>query len=163
MDRSKFMNLYKVVFPNGESSNFCQHVFRTFDQDKNGYIDFKEFIYAIDISTKGSVEDQLRLGFTMFDVDNDGVIDIEELTEIIGALYQMIGKTEANEKAKQIFDFMDIDSDRKITQEEFVTDCIQDEQIIQILNPQVNIHQESINKEKEGKGHADISKETDIL
>ncbi|GAV09371.1 hypothetical protein RvY_18923-2 [Ramazzottius varieornatus] len=37
----KFVEVYKVFFPSGNASLFCEHVFRTFDQDKSGYIDFK--------------------------------------------------------------------------------------------------------------------------
>jgi len=30
-----------MFFPNGNAEEFCDHVFRTFDRDKNGFIDFK--------------------------------------------------------------------------------------------------------------------------
>lgn len=30
-----------MFFPSGNAEEFCDHVFRTFDMDKNGYIDFK--------------------------------------------------------------------------------------------------------------------------
>lgn len=33
--------MYKMFFPSGNAVEFCDHVFRTFDMDKNGYIDFK--------------------------------------------------------------------------------------------------------------------------
>ena len=37
----KFVDMYKMFFPSGNAEEFCDHVFRTFDMDKNGYIDFK--------------------------------------------------------------------------------------------------------------------------
>lgn len=36
--------MYKMFFPSGNAEEFCDHVFRTFDMDKNGYIDFKVII-----------------------------------------------------------------------------------------------------------------------
>ena len=30
-----------MFVPSGNAEEFCDHVFRTFDMDKNGYIDFK--------------------------------------------------------------------------------------------------------------------------
>jgi len=33
--------MYKMFFPSGNAEEFCDHVFRTFDMDKNGFIDFK--------------------------------------------------------------------------------------------------------------------------
>uniref|UniRef100_A0A182WJQ1 EF-hand domain-containing protein n=1 Tax=Anopheles minimus TaxID=112268 RepID=A0A182WJQ1_9DIPT len=40
---AKFVDMYKMFFPSGNAEEFCDHVFRTFDMDKNGYIDFKNF------------------------------------------------------------------------------------------------------------------------
>lgn len=37
-----FMKIYGTSFVTGNAREFCQHVFRTFDKDRNGYIDFKE-------------------------------------------------------------------------------------------------------------------------
>lgn len=37
--------MYKMFFPSGNAEEFCDHVFRTFDMDKNGYIDFKVSLY----------------------------------------------------------------------------------------------------------------------
>lgn len=38
---AKFVDMYKMFFLSGNAVEFCDHVFRTFDMDKNGYIDFK--------------------------------------------------------------------------------------------------------------------------
>lgn len=38
---AKFVDMYKMFFPSGNAEEFCDHVFRTFDMDQNGYIDFK--------------------------------------------------------------------------------------------------------------------------
>uniref|UniRef100_A0A336KEH5 CSON007292 protein n=3 Tax=Neoptera TaxID=33340 RepID=A0A336KEH5_CULSO len=40
---AKFVDMYKMFFPSGNAEEFCDHVFRTFDMDKNGYIDFKTY------------------------------------------------------------------------------------------------------------------------
>jgi Ca2+-binding EF-hand superfamily protein len=37
--------MYKMFFPSGNAEEFCDHVFRTFDMDKNGYIDFKVSVF----------------------------------------------------------------------------------------------------------------------
>ena len=43
---AKFVDMYKMFFPNGNAEEFCDHVFRTFDRDKNGFIDFKVSVFS---------------------------------------------------------------------------------------------------------------------
>ena len=58
-----FMKIYSKCFPAGNVSEFCDHVFRTFDTDKNGFIDFKEFLLAIDVTSSGTPEEKLNWAF----------------------------------------------------------------------------------------------------
>ena len=58
-----FMKIYSKCFPTGNATEFCDHVFRTFDSDKNGFIDFKEFLLAIDVTSSGSPEEKLNWAF----------------------------------------------------------------------------------------------------
>ena len=59
----KFVDMYKLFFPSGNAEQFCDHVFRTFDTDKDGNIDFKEFLLAIDVTSTGSPEEKLKWAF----------------------------------------------------------------------------------------------------
>ena len=59
----KFVDMYKMFFPSGNAEQFCDHVFRTFDTDKNGFIDFKEFLLAIDVTSAGTAEEKLKWAF----------------------------------------------------------------------------------------------------
>ena len=58
-----FMTIYSKCFPTGNANDFCDHVFRTFDTDKNGFIDFKEFLLAIDVTSSGCPEEKLNWAF----------------------------------------------------------------------------------------------------
>jgi Ca2+-binding EF-hand superfamily protein len=50
----KFVDIYTSSFPSGNAEQFCGHVFRTFDADKNGYIDFKEFLVTLNLTSSGT-------------------------------------------------------------------------------------------------------------
>lgn len=54
---AKFVDMYKMFFPSGNAEEFCDHVFRTFDMDKNGYIDFKVSVLFMFNDTNGKSKD----------------------------------------------------------------------------------------------------------
>ena len=58
-----FIEMYKMFFPSGDAEKFCQNVFRTFDADKSGTIDFKEFLMAIDVTSAGTPREKLLWAF----------------------------------------------------------------------------------------------------
>ena len=43
--------------------HFCDHVFRTLDLDGNGYLDFKEYVLAMDLVRAKTPEDKLKWAF----------------------------------------------------------------------------------------------------
>ena len=59
---------------------------RIFDSDGNGFLDFKEFLMAIDIATCQTEESKLAWVFKLYDVDNDGFIDIDEMASVMETL-----------------------------------------------------------------------------
>ena len=64
---------------------------RIFDSDGNGFLDFKEFLLALDIATCTTEQNRLEWIFKLFDVDNDGVIDVQEMASIMETM-ECLGK-----------------------------------------------------------------------
>jgi Ca2+-binding EF-hand superfamily protein len=52
LSKKKFIEVYKQFYPNGKAEKFCEHVFRTFDRDSNGYIGINIFISEFEFSDK---------------------------------------------------------------------------------------------------------------
>uniref|UniRef100_A0A915L7N2 EF-hand domain-containing protein n=1 Tax=Romanomermis culicivorax TaxID=13658 RepID=A0A915L7N2_ROMCU len=64
LTKEQFIKVYKDFFPSGSAEAFCEHVFRTFDTDNSGFIDFKEFLLAINVTSSGSPEQKLEWAFS---------------------------------------------------------------------------------------------------
>ena len=89
MNYEEFVGMYKMFFPGGNAEQFCEHAFRTFDTGKKGYLDFKEFILAIDMTNAGTAEEKLKVAFRMYDLDGNGELDLDEMIKIVEDIYAM--------------------------------------------------------------------------
>ena len=83
LTKKKFGEIYKMFFSSGNPERFCEHVFRAFDEDNSGWINFKEFLLAIGITTGTDSRAKLKWAFKMYDINKDGLIDAQEMAKII--------------------------------------------------------------------------------
>ncbi|XP_013775266.1 frequenin-1-like isoform X2 [Limulus polyphemus] len=139
-----FLRIYKLFFPQGDPSKFTSLVFRVFDENKDGAIEFEEFIRALSVTSRGNVEEKLDWAFKLYDVDDDGYITREEMYSIVDAIYQMLGNQSGEnkneeedtpqERVDKIFQHLDKNHDDKLTLEEFREGSKGDEKIVQALS-----------------------------
>lgn len=92
LTKEEFQKIYKQFFPFGDPTSFADYVFNVFDSDKSGSIDFKEFICALSVTSRGKMEDKLDWAFQLYDIDGDGKISYEEMLQIVEAIYKMVSK-----------------------------------------------------------------------
>ena len=79
LTKTQFVEMYVKIFPGGNAEKFSENVFRTFDTDRSGTIDFREFMLALHVTSNGTPEEKLTWAFRMYDVDGNGSIDIHEM------------------------------------------------------------------------------------
>jgi hypothetical protein len=90
LTKEEFQKIYRQFFPFGDPSSFADYVFNVFDTDKSGSIDFKEFICALSVTSRGKMEDKLDWAFQLYDIDGDGKISYDEMLKIVEAIYKMV-------------------------------------------------------------------------
>jgi len=125
-----------MILPVKNATVFVDQIFRIFDKDGNGSIDFKEFMLATDMTASGTPEEKLRWAFKMYDKDGSGSIELPEMIEIIGTLYEMEGvpKDAAGDRANKIFRELDSNGDGELDEDEFVKGCLDDGELMSLLN-----------------------------
>lgn len=139
LSSTEFKRIYSQFFPGGDASSFSERVFRTFDINGDGTIDFGEFLCALSVTSRGRVEQKLRWAFKMYDDDGNGYITKDEMVDIIASIFKMVGDdsleegNSAEERTENIFAMMDDNGDGKLTMEEFVEGAKKDPSIVQIL------------------------------
>jgi len=142
---SQFSAMYSVFFPHHCADDFCRHVFRTFDLNRDGIVDFREYMLALHVITNGTDEERLAWAFRLFDIDNNGVIDNNEVTEIARAILQVVtpaaaeapsleeARQVARARAKQIFREMDARNEGFLTRRQFVETCLRKHTLAKML------------------------------
>lgn len=71
ISREQFEGIYARFFPDANPKAYAQHVFRSFDSDSDGTLDFKEYIVALHVTSSGRTREKLEWAFALYDVDKN--------------------------------------------------------------------------------------------
>ena len=76
LDRTEFRQLFRLLRqePPERLDHICDHVFRAFDVDCNGYVEFGEFLLGFAICSRGDLRSRLDYAFECYDLDSNGYI-----------------------------------------------------------------------------------------
>jgi len=137
--KNDFRNMMQACFPDRDLSKIESHIFRMYDKNGDGHIDFREFMIVLYIMSNGTPEENLKQIFRIFDINNDGTLEPKELDKLVKDLFQMFTKKDNpdmashEDLANKAFQEMDANSDGRVTQEEFVKACLNQATISKML------------------------------
>ena len=131
--------MIQACYPDVDVNRLENHIFRLFDRDGNGSIDFKEFMVVLYVMSSGTPEENLKQIFKVFDLDEDGRISRQEITRIVRDISYLFTFEDnpkgynADTLGAMAFQEMDINHDGWVTEEEFISACFSHKQISTML------------------------------
>jgi neuronal calcium sensor 1 len=107
------------------------------NKDKNGLINFKEFLISYALTSRGDLKSKLEFVFRMYDKDSNLKLDEYELEEVLNGMLYLLNSKETNSKAlaKQIIKELDLSKDGTISKDEFINGLLKNYGLRAIMNP----------------------------
>ncbi|XP_022049546.1 recoverin-like [Acanthochromis polyacanthus] len=146
ISKEEFQTIYSKFFPESDAQTYAQHVFRSFDTNDDGTLDFKEYIIALHMTSTGKTTRKLEWAFSLFDVDKNGYITKAEVKEICSSIFKLIPKDEladlpddentAEKRADKLWKFFDKGDDARVAEGEFIQGVLDNEEALRLIQYQ---------------------------
>ncbi|XP_066428695.1 visinin-like [Eleutherodactylus coqui] len=141
--RPDFEKIYTNFFPNSDPKTYASHVFRSFDTNDDGTLDFREYIIALHLTSSGKTSLKLEWAFSLFDVDRNGEVSKVEVLEIITAIFKMIPPEEQKnlpddenspqKRADKLWAYFKKKDHDKIAEGEFIQGVMVNDDIMRLI------------------------------
>nr|AYD91292.1 recoverin [Lepisosteus platyrhincus] len=141
--KQQFEGIYASFFPDADPKAYAQHVFRSFDANSDGTLDFKEYIIALHLTSSGKTMQKLEWAFGLYDVDGNGTISKTEVLEIVKAIFNMIcvedqktlpeDENTPEKRTDKIWDYFGKKENDKLTEGEFIQGIMNNKEILRLI------------------------------
>ncbi|XP_006804279.1 recoverin-like [Neolamprologus brichardi] len=143
ISKEEFQAIYTKFFPESDANTYAQHVFRSFDTNDDGTLDFKEYIIALHMTSTGKTTRKLEWAFSLFDVDKNGYITKSEVSEICTAIFKLIPPEEietlpedentAQKRADKLWNYFDKGDNDRIAEGEFIQGVLDNDEALRLI------------------------------
>ncbi|KAM7371460.1 hypothetical protein PAMP_008699 [Pampus punctatissimus] len=132
ISKQQFEGIYASFFPNADPTAYARHVFRSFDTNADGTLDFKEYIVALHLTSGGKTLQKLEWAFALYDVDGNGTINKNEILEIVRKNLPEDENT-PEKRAEKIWEFFGKKDNDKISEGEFIQGVMDNKDILRLI------------------------------
>ncbi|MBZ3870203.1 Guanylyl cyclase-activating protein 2 [Sciurus carolinensis] len=141
----EFKRFFKVT-DDEEAAQYVEGMFRAFDKNGDDTIDFLEYVAALNLVLRGTLEHKLKWTFKIYDKDGNGCIDRPELLDIVEAIYKLKKACRVDTEMEQqgqmltpeevvdrIFQLVDENGDGRLSLNEFIEGARRDKWVMKML------------------------------
>ena len=117
-----------MCYPNLDTERLEKHIFKVFDDDKNGLIEFRKLMLVIYALSNGTPQEKLKQIFKLVDSNSDEEITVEEFRAVVHDIFILANERKMSiaieeQLVKRAFEEMDRDADGKVVLDEFIRSC----------------------------------------
>lgn len=150
LDHASFRRLFRILRNESPErlNDISDHVFRAFDVDGNGWIEFGEFLLGFAICSHGDLRARLDYAFECYDIDSNGFLtegrtrqptddsillfrSADEIAVVLRSMYSLLGITHIEDYpppdvAKDVMKKLDVSNDGRVSKDEFIRYLMKD-------------------------------------
>ncbi|KAI8497270.1 hypothetical protein Bbelb_252190 [Branchiostoma belcheri] len=129
LGEERFVTFFCNFYKRGDLEKkkaLATQIFRTFDRDGSGSVDFREFLCGMSALLRGTTAQRLRWAFNMYDLDRNGSLSREELLNVLKAyvlsfcnMSALLRGTTA-QRLRWAFNMYDLDRNGSLRREELL-------------------------------------------
>ncbi|EYB80785.1 hypothetical protein Y032_0400g762 [Ancylostoma ceylanicum] len=92
INKSILREKFAELFPHGDIEHYSDLLFDTFDNDGNGTINFQEFVKALSVLCRGTMDEKLDWLYKLYDPKGKGEITWHRLFYVITSMDDLMGR-----------------------------------------------------------------------
>ena len=142
MDKQNFYDLFEKLTSSTSTTSVADHIFRLFDHNHDGWVDFTELMSTLSVTTSGCVQEKIEWIFDIYDVDGNGVVTLDELCAVVSCMQGVNNRRKRatsptllnDDVLEMVFTAADSNEDGKLSLQEFTEATRSLPELIAVLN-----------------------------
>ncbi|XP_022246137.1 EF-hand calcium-binding domain-containing protein 1-like [Limulus polyphemus] len=139
LERTMFREILHNTFEMTDDI-LMDRIFRTFDADNDGIIDFGEWVTGLSIILRGTQDEKIDFCFKVYDLTGDRIITREEMFHMLkNTMVRQLAEEDPDEGIKDLVDLtlkkMDYDRDGRLSADDFKRSVQEEPLLLEAFGP----------------------------
>merc|ERR1711902_74444 len=139
ISKKAFNELLSECFTKSSRKRIQDHLWRIYDLNMDGVVDFNEFLTVLQVMSHGTPEQNLKQIFRFFDVNMNGFIEKLEMDQVVRDLLEVDSITHSNSSVIAEGAYLEMaEAERSgVSEEEFTVACLSNKQNTSMITKKV--------------------------